>query len=103
MSAIDRRSFVKSAALVGAAALTMSERLWAATEDQFDAIRSEIAKRHDEALKRLQLWIHQPSIAAENNGVQEGCALTMQMLRDAGFQTVTKVPTDGQPGIFAVE
>jgi acetylornithine deacetylase/succinyl-diaminopimelate desuccinylase-like protein len=79
----------------------MSERIWAATEDQFDAIRSEIAKRHDEALKRLQQWIHQPSIAAENNGVEEGCALTMGMLRDAGFQTVTRVPTDGKPGIFA--
>src|SRR5689334_55054 len=25
----------------------------------------------------------------------------MQMLREAGFQQVTKVPTDGQPGIFA--
>jgi acetylornithine deacetylase/succinyl-diaminopimelate desuccinylase-like protein len=102
MSAIDRRSFIKSAALAGAATLTMNERLWAYGDaDQFDAIRSEIKKRHDEALKRLQLWIHQPSIAAENNGVQEGCALTMQMLRDAGFQTVTKMPTDGQPGIFA--
>ena len=102
MSPIDRRSFIKSAALAGAATLAMNERLWAYGDaDQFDAIRSEIAKRHDEALKRLQQWIHQPSIAAENNGVEEGCALTMQMLRDAGFQTVTKVPTDGQPGIFA--
>ena len=102
MSPIDRRSFIKSAALAGAATLAMNERLWAYGDaDQFDAIRSEIAKRHDEALKRLQQWIHQPSIAAENNGVEEGCALTMQMLRDAGFQTVTKVPTDGKPGIFA--
>ncbi len=102
MSPIDRRSFIKSAALAGAATLAMNERLWAYDgADQFDAIRSEIAKRHDEALKRLQQWIHQPSIAAENNGVEEGCALTMQLLRDAGFQTVTKVPTDGQPGIFA--
>jgi acetylornithine deacetylase/succinyl-diaminopimelate desuccinylase-like protein len=102
MSAIDRRSFIKSAALAGAATLTMNERIWAYGDtDQFDAIRSEIAKRHEEALKRLQQWIHQPSIAAENNGVDEGCALTMQMLRDAGFQTVTKMPTDGQPGIFA--
>ena len=25
----------------------------------------------------------------------------MEMLYDAGFQSVTKVPTDGQPGIFA--
>ena len=31
----------------------------------------------------------------------EGCELTMRMLRDAGFDQVTKVPTDGQPGIFA--
>ena len=31
----------------------------------------------------------------------EGCELTMQLLRDAGFNQVTKVPTDGQPGIFA--
>src|SRR5213078_3834766 len=54
-----------------------------------------------EAVARLQRWIHQPSIAAENNGVAEGCDLTMQLLRDAGFNQVTKVPTDGQPGIFA--
>src|SRR4029079_8297976 len=31
----------------------------------------------------------------------EGCQLTMEMLRAAGFTQVTKVPTDGQPGIFA--
>jgi acetylornithine deacetylase/succinyl-diaminopimelate desuccinylase-like protein len=64
-------------------------------------IFQEIEKRHDEALKRLQSWIRQPSIAAENRGVNEGCDLTMQMLREAGFQSVTKIPTDGQPGIFA--
>ncbi len=62
---------------------------------------AEITKRHDESLKRLQTWIHQPSIAAENRGMNEGCELTMQMLREAGFAQVTKVPTDGQPGIFA--
>jgi acetylornithine deacetylase/succinyl-diaminopimelate desuccinylase-like protein len=33
--------------------------------------------------------------------MNEGCELMMQMLRDAGFQQVTKVPTDGQPGVFA--
>jgi acetylornithine deacetylase/succinyl-diaminopimelate desuccinylase-like protein len=33
--------------------------------------------------------------------MNEGCALTMQMFRDAGFQQVTKIPSDGQPGIFA--
>ena len=34
--------------------------------------------------------------------MKEGCDLTMQMLREAGFSQVTKAPTDGQPGIFAV-
>src|SRR5438445_3918595 len=33
--------------------------------------------------------------------MDEGCDLTMRMLRDAGFGEVTKIPTDGQPGIFA--
>jgi acetylornithine deacetylase/succinyl-diaminopimelate desuccinylase-like protein len=33
--------------------------------------------------------------------MNEGCELTMEMLREAGFQQVSKVPTDGQPGIFA--
>jgi acetylornithine deacetylase/succinyl-diaminopimelate desuccinylase-like protein len=100
MTTIDRRTFIKGAALAGAATLTMNRRAGAAAND-FDPIRKEIAKRHDEALKRLQEWIHQPSIAAENNGVNEGCELTMRMLKEAGFNTATKVPTDGQPGIFA--
>src|SRR5262249_2289441 len=52
--------------------------------------------------QRLQHWIRQPSIAAENRGMTEGCDLTMQLLREAGFAQVTKAPTDGHPGIFAV-
>lgn len=70
-------------------------------DDDLQAIRAEIAKRHEQALERLRTWIKQPSIAAENRGVDDGCALTMQMLRDVGFGQVTKIPTDGQPGIFA--
>ena len=62
---------------------------------------AEIEKRHDESVQRLQHWIRQPSIAAENRGMSEGCELTMNMLREAGFGQVTKIPTDGQPGIFA--
>jgi acetylornithine deacetylase/succinyl-diaminopimelate desuccinylase-like protein len=97
----DRRTFLQTAA-AGAAALALPR--WthgAAAAPDLDPIFAEIEKRHDESLKRLQTWIHQPSIAAENRGMSEGCELTMQMLRDAGFAQVTKVPTDGQPGIFA--
>src|SRR6202158_2990119 len=97
----DRRTFLQSAA---AAAATLAVPRWTrgtAAASDLDPIFAEIAKRHDESLKRLQTWIRQPSIAAENRGMNEGCELTMQMLRDAGFAQVTKVPTDGQPGIFA--
>src|SRR5213595_629047 len=33
--------------------------------------------------------------------MDEGCDLTMRFLREAGFGEVTKIPSDGQPGIFA--
>ena len=63
-------------------------------------IESEIAKRHDESLQRLQNWIRHPSIAAESRGMDEGCALMIQMARDAGFQKATRIDTDGHPGVF---
>src|SRR5262249_10205058 len=69
--------------------------------DDLSAIRAGAGKRHGETVQRLQTWIKQPSIAAENRGMNEGCELTMQMLHEAGFQQVKKSPTDGQPGIFA--
>jgi acetylornithine deacetylase/succinyl-diaminopimelate desuccinylase-like protein len=96
---MDRRTFLAGAA-VTAAALS-SPRFASAQPSDLEPIWKEIEKRHDESVRRLQTWIRQPSIAAENREVNEGCELTMQMLRDAGFQSVTKVPSDGQPGIFA--
>src|SRR5881396_289590 len=96
---MNRRAFLKGAA-AGAAVLTFPQRAFSAETD-LGPIRKEIEKRHDEALRRLQEWIHQPSIAAENRGVSEGCDLTIRLLREAGFDHATRVSTDGQPGIFA--
>jgi acetylornithine deacetylase/succinyl-diaminopimelate desuccinylase-like protein len=96
---MNRRNFVFGSA-AAAAALTLP-RLAHAEQADLTPIFAEIEKRHDEAVKRLQVWIRQPSIAAENRGVNECCHMTMQMLGDAGFQSVNKIPTDGQPGIFA--
>ena len=99
----DRRVFLQGAAAVAGAA-TFAWPGWArsaAAKSDLDAIRAEIEKGHDESVKRLQNWIRQPSIAAENRGMNEGCELTMGMLREAGFQQAAKVTTDGQPGIFA--
>jgi len=96
---MNRRDFVVGSAVTAAAASL--PRLAHAEQADLQPIFAEIAKRHDESIRRLQTWVRQPSIAAENRGMNEGCDLSMQMLRDAGFQSVTKIPTDGQPGIFA--
>jgi len=64
-------------------------------------IKAEVTKRHDESVRRLQQWIHQASIAAENRGMTEGCELQIQLLREAGFDRAERVATDGQPGVFA--
>ncbi|HWT80903.1 MAG TPA: M20/M25/M40 family metallo-hydrolase, partial [Candidatus Methylomirabilis sp.] len=68
---------------------------------ELEVVRAEIEKHRDEAIRRLQEWVRQPSIAAENLGMTEGCDFAMRLFREAGFSGVTKVPTDGQPGIFA--
>src|SRR6185312_7330261 len=76
-NSLDRRHF-----LVGAAAGTVAMALprWAragesgfssnlgsaAFQDDLAPIRAEVAKRHDEAVQRMQTWMKQPSIAAEN-------------------------------------
>src|SRR5215472_14934461 len=96
---MNRREFVATAAM--AAASSAIPRFAAADDVELQAVWKEIEKRHDESVRRLQNWIRQPSIAAENRGMQEGCRLLMDMLRDAGFDQVTQVPTDGQPGVFA--
>ena len=88
---IDRRLFLRGAA-AGAAAMASTVRARAADAPDLKPIQTEITKRHDQAVRRLQEWIRQPSIAAENRGVPEGCDLTMRLLRDAGFGAVTKIP-----------
>src|SRR6202008_2764121 len=66
-----------------------------------NAIYKEIERRHDESVARLQEWLHQPSIAAENIGMQEGCEMTRKLALDAGFQQAERIPTKGHPGVFA--
>src|ERR1700738_674496 len=81
-------------------AVAISGHCIAATEDHAE-IKTEITKRHDVAVKRLQDWIGQVSIAAENRGYPEGAEYMAKLARDAGFQQATVINTDGKPGVFA--
>src|SRR3954466_9769696 len=84
--------------LIVAAALACTNICYA---DDLADIRNEIAKRHNEAVKRLQDWIALPSIAAENRNYPQGAEYMAQLAKDAGFQNAIVIKTDGKPGVFA--
>ena len=71
------------------------------SENNLEPIKAQITKRHDEAVKRLQDWIAQVSIAAEDRGYPEGAEYMAKLARDAGFQQATVITTDGKPGVCA--
>jgi acetylornithine deacetylase/succinyl-diaminopimelate desuccinylase-like protein len=98
MPRYSRRRFLGAAATTSAA--LAFPRLASPAADA-TPLRAEIEKRHAEGIQRLQDWVRHPAIAAEDRGMDEGCDLMMRLAREAGFQTVAKVPTDGHPSVFA--
>jgi acetylornithine deacetylase/succinyl-diaminopimelate desuccinylase-like protein len=98
MAKATRRRFLGATA-TSAAALALSRPSLA--QDPLAAIRDSVRRRHDESIERLRDWIRLPSIAAESRSMNEGCELMMQLARDAGFQAVSRVDTDGHPSVFA--
>ena len=90
-----------SSALMIAIALHVGDHNPCAADDDLSAIKVEITRRHDEAVTRLQDWIRQVSIAAENRGYPDGAEYMAKLAHDAGFQHATVMNTDGKPGVFA--
>jgi acetylornithine deacetylase/succinyl-diaminopimelate desuccinylase-like protein len=94
---LSRRDFVGASVATGATLMAADSQ---AAADS-NAIYKEIDKRQDEAVTRLQQWLKQPSIAAENLGMQEGCDMMRRLALDAGFQQAECIQTKGHPGVFA--
>jgi acetylornithine deacetylase/succinyl-diaminopimelate desuccinylase-like protein len=96
----DRRALLggaaATAALLGAGVSSAS----AAPADVV-AIRKAAIAQQAEAIKRLQDWIKLPTITAEGVNVDTGPEYMMNLAREAGFQTVKRIPTDGTDGVFA--
>src|ERR1044071_7039516 len=90
MSPLSRRDFL-SATAASAATLALPRML--RSERSLDPVAVEIANRHTEGVARLQEWVRQPSIAAENRGMAEGCEHMMRLAREAGFQQVDRKST----------
>ncbi len=98
---MNRRDLLGAAAATAAVSAASSLPLFAAAEGDRTRVYAEIEKRHGEAVARLQDWVRHPSIAAENRGVEEGCAQMIALAKDAGFRNAVRVPTSGHPGVFA--
>jgi acetylornithine deacetylase/succinyl-diaminopimelate desuccinylase-like protein len=94
---IDRRGFLLGAST----AFVTATAARGDTAPDLKPVFTEVDKRHAESVRRIEDWIRQPTIAAENKGINEGTDLMMKMLRDAGCAQVTKCPTDLHPGVFA--
>src|SRR5213592_4233971 len=87
--------------VLAATALVAAIQYASSAETDHADIKAEVTKRHDEAVKRLQDWIAQVSIAAEDRGYPEGAEYMAKLARDAGFQQATVLNTDGKSGVFA--
>ena len=86
--------------MTAAIALLATTPSFAATPD-LEAIRQQVVEQHDVSIQRLKDWIALPSIAAEDLNSREGAEHMAKLARDAGFQQVEILETDGKPGVFA--
>ena len=67
---------------------------------EYTKIDQYIADHIDESIEELGRLVAQPSVAAQNWGLEECAALTGEMLRARGF-AVEIIPTGGAPVVFA--
>jgi acetylornithine deacetylase/succinyl-diaminopimelate desuccinylase-like protein len=98
-STIDRRVLIGAAA---ATALSFRPGRALAASGDMAAIRKAVEVGYPASVARIQDWIRNPSIAAENFKIEEGAQYMMALARDAGFSNVERIATDGHPGVVGV-
>ena len=98
-NAINRRVLMQAAA---ASAFVFRPGAAFAQSGDMNAIRAAAEAQYDASVQRIQDWIRNPSIAAENYRMNEGADYMMALARDAGFTDVQKIATDGHPGVFGL-
>lgn len=67
---------------------------------QHEDVYAYIKKHKAEHLENLRRWVQQPSISAQNTGINEMAALLRDDLKKIGFQEAEIVPTSGHPGVW---
>jgi acetylornithine deacetylase/succinyl-diaminopimelate desuccinylase-like protein len=69
--------------------------------NEHEAIYDHIDTNLPAHLESIQRWLRQPSISAQNIGIEDMAELLRQDLEDLGFSNSSLVPTDGHPGVWA--
>jgi hypothetical protein len=64
------------------------------------AVYDYIDTHLEQHVDALQRWVRQPSISAQDVGIQEMAEMLRQDLSDLGFKEAELVPTDGHPGVW---
>lgn len=82
-------------------ALSVVANCTLAADSDLAPIKAQLSAQHDANVQRLKDWIALPSIAAEDLNYPQGAEYQARLLREAGFQQVEIIPTDGKPGVFA--
>lgn len=68
--------------------------------EQHDAVYRHIEAHLDGHIAQLQRWLRQPSISAQNVGIQAMAELLRDDLLALGFQEAALIPTSRHPGVF---
>ncbi|MDQ3654815.1 MAG: M20/M25/M40 family metallo-hydrolase [Chloroflexota bacterium] len=69
--------------------------------DQLEPVFKHIEDQIEDHIARLQAFVRQPSISAENNGIRECALLLGDYFRDLGCDPVEIVETAGHPVVYA--
>lgn len=72
----------------------------AAYQGDHPDIYAHIDRSIESHTRALQRWMRQPSISAQNVGIQEMAEMLRSDLETIGFQETALVPTDGHPGVW---
>ncbi len=84
--------------------ITTSDAFDPATLAAYDGDHTEIYelidRRQGEHLENLQRWLRQPSISAQDVGIDDMAELVRSDLEAIGFSETQIVPTSGHPGVF---
>jgi len=68
--------------------------------ENHQAVYDYIDENSDKHLAAMQRWLRQPSISAQDVGIDDMAELVRQDLEDLGFAEAEIVPTDGHPGVW---